>query len=170
MGNVFLISDFHFNHDGICRFTNDTTGQKLRPWDSATEMDEALIDNFNKVVKTGDKTYVLGDVSINKKGIALVGRLNGRKILIRGNHDIFELKDYTPYFKDVRGSHKLDFTILTHIPIHPLCLPRWCDGNIHGHCHNDIIPDPRYFNVCVEHIGFTPIAFEDVKQRLKENQ
>ena len=77
-------------------------------------------------------------------------KLNGTKVLIRGNHDIFRLRDYQPYFKDIRGSHKLDNFVLTHIPVHPYCLPRWCEGNIHGHLHSNTLNDPMYFNVSVE--------------------
>ncbi len=170
--NVFLIADPHFTHQGMCRFV-DKNGEKVRPWTDAAEMDEALIENWNATVKQYDKVYVLGDFAIAKKSIAIAGRLNGKKVLIRGNHDIFALKDYTPWFYDVRGSHKLDNFVLTHIPIHPDSLARWTRGNIHGHLHTGLVylnnePDPRYINVCVERINYTPIALEAInKQFLK---
>jgi calcineurin-like phosphoesterase family protein len=178
--NTFLIADTHFGHKGVTQFLN-YNGTKLRPWDNTEEMDEALIENWNKAVRPKDKVYHLGDVVINRKALKTLSRLNGEKVLVKGNHDLFRLEEYTPYFKDIRGSHKLDNFILTHIPIHPDSLARWCGGNIHGHLHNGKVEytdwhkigygeiyDPRYFCVSVEQINYTPIAFEEVKKIMKE--
>lgn len=170
--NIFLISDTHFGHANSCKWLTDT-GEKYRPWDNVEEMDEALVKNWNSVVRPQDKVYHLGDVSMKREHIKTLARCNGEKVLVRGNHDIFKLEDYTPYFKDIRGSHKLDNFILSHIPIHPESQARWADGNIHGHTHrnsvllDDGLPDPRYVCVSVEQIEYTPIAFEVIKQRYK---
>jgi calcineurin-like phosphoesterase family protein len=135
MSNVFLISDTHFGHKGVTQFLN-SDGSKLRPWDNVEEMDEALVANWNRVVGPKDKVYHLGDVVINRKALKTLALLNGEKILVKGNHDIFRLEEYTPYFKDIRGSHKLYKFLLTHIPVHPDSLYRW-DVNIHGHLHSE---------------------------------
>lgn len=170
MSDVFLISDTHFGHKGMCEFLNHD-GSKVRPWDNPNDMDKALIENWNSVVKSNDKVYHLGDVAIPKRHISIMEQLNGKKILIKGNHDIFSLKDYIPYFKDIRGSHKLDNFILSHIPIHKESLTnRWCEGNIHGHMHNNIIDDPLYFNVSVERINYTPIPIEVVFRKMRNNK
>ena len=76
--------------------------------------------------------------------------------------------DYAQYFKDVRGSHKLDQFVLSHMPIHPDAVARWCKGNIHGHLHNNLVGDPRYLNVSVERICYTPIALEDIETLREE--
>lgn len=176
--NTFLVADTHFGHKGVTQFLNDD-GTKLRPWDNVEEMDEALISNWNKVVSPKDKVYHLGDVVINRRALSTLWRLNGEKVLIKGNHDCFRLDEYTSFFKDIRGTHKLDDFILSHIPIHPDSLARWCGGNIHGHLHNgkvmiknvtgkDVRPDPRYFCASVEQIDYTPIPFETVKKIMKE--
>lgn len=172
MANVFLVSDTHFGHDNICRFLR-TDGTKLRPWDSATEMDKVLINNWNSVVGPNDKVYHLGDVFINRRFRFILEHLNGTKVLIKGNHDIFDLENYTPYFKDIRAYHKLDKCILSHIPVHPQQLGRF-KGNIHGHLHEHIVsdsqgnPDPRYMTVCVEHINYTPVELSVALQHFKE--
>lgn len=172
MANVFVISDTHFGHAGICKFVN-WDGSKVRPWDDVNEMDEALVQGWNEIVKPEDKIYHLGDVAIPRKAIKILERCNGKKILIKGNHDIFELKVYLPYFKDIRGSHKIDNFIMSHIPIHPDSLTnRWCEGNIHGHMHNNVVmngndEDHRYFNVSVERTDFKPIALEEVFRRMR---
>lgn len=175
MANTFLISDTHFGHKGVTQFINDD-GTPLRPWDTTEEMDEALVQNWNSVVKDKDRVYHLGDVVINRRALTTLSRLKGRLVLIKGNHDIFKLKDYLPYFDDIRGSHKLDSFILTHIPIHPESLARWADGNIHGHLHSRQVmkskhhPDERYINVSVEQINYTPIAFEEIRKRVKPKE
>ena len=171
MPNVFLTSDQHLTHQNMYSFVN-FDGSKVRPWDSAAEADEIMVDRWNAVVRPEDKVYCLGDWSISKKGIALAARMNGRKVLIRGNHDIFKLKEYTPHFYDIRGLHKLGDYILSHAPLHPGAITnRWCRGNVHGHTHNNLVtmkdeefdvPDPRYINVCVERTNYTPVAFEEL--------
>lgn len=172
MTETFLIADTHFGHHGVCKFLRDD-GSKLRPWDDVSEMDQALIDNWNSVVRPTDKVYHLGDVAIPRRGLKCLEQLNGNKVLIRGNHDIFKLSDYTKYFRDIRGCHYLDKYILTHIPVHPCNLSRY-SGNIHGHLHfrnvtnDDGSIDLRYQCVCVEHIDYTPVSWEVIRKRFKD--
>jgi len=171
---VFLTSDTHFSHAGVCQFLRDD-GSPLRPWDDVEQMNEDLIDRWNSVVGENDKVYHLGDVAIPRRGLACLERLNGRKILIRGNHDIFKLSDYTKYFADIRGCHYLDKYILTHIPVHPCNLVRY-KGNVHGHLHYRSVlnasgtPDLRYLCVCVEHTDYTPISWDVVKVELARRE
>ena len=178
MPAVFLVSDTHFGHAGVCRFTRNDGVTKLRPWDSAEEMDEEMIRRWNDRVRPKDKVYHLGDVVINRKALPILNRLNGDKVLIRGNHDIFKDEDYTPYFRSLRGYHVMNGMILSHIPVHPESLGRF-GVNIHGHTHanrvmrdlatcgrTDVI-DTRYHCVCVEQTDFAPILFEDVIKRIK---
>ena len=165
--NIFLYSDPHFSHAGVCKFMNDD-GTKLRPWDNPEEMDEALVELYNETVSPKDKVYFLGDVAINRRGLKVLARLNGEKVLIKGNHDIFRIGEYIEYFKDVRACHVLSGMIFTHIPVHPNQLYRF-GTNIHGHLHGNrvLLPngeiDPQYYSVCVEQINFNPISLEEVK-------
>ena len=181
MTNTFLYSDPHFGHQGVCNFTRND-GSPLRPWDRVEEMDEVLVERFNKVVGPKDKVYFLGDVAMRKPGLQVVKRLNGDLVLIKGNHDIFELKDYLSVgFRDIRACHVLSGMIMTHIPVHPSALERF-GANIHGHLHANRVMrdcdsgdaafptteiDPRYHCVCVEHTDYAPISFDDVKKRIE---
>ena len=185
MPSVFLVSDTHFGHEKTCTVFKREDGSPLRPFASAEEMDEFMIKAWNERVRPSDKVYHLGDVVINRKFLSVLGRLNGDKVLIRGNHDIFKLEDYTQYFRDVRGYHVMNGLILSHVPVHSDSLARF-GANIHGHLHanrvmkargvdaktgnilysNEI--DPRYHCVCVEHTDFAPILFEDVLKRIRE--
>ena len=170
MKNIFVVSDHHFGHANICKFLNDD-GTKVRPWDDVDEMDEVLIQNHNKVVGHNDKCYFLGDVTFSKKHLHKIARLNGDKVLIKGNHDNLKLSDYIPYFRDIRACHVLFNLIMTHIPIHEQELKRF-KLNLHGHLHGNLVrdkwgnPDPRYKNVCVEHTNYTPIPFDDLFKNL----
>ena len=184
MPSVFLTSDTHFGHVNICKFTN-YDGSKTRPWDSVEEMDEDMVRRWNETVGPNDKVYHLGDVVINRKSLQILDRLNGDKVLIKGNHDIFKLNDYTKYFRDVRAYHVMNGCILSHIPVHKDSIARF-GANIHGHLHANRVRKPRgvdaktgqilysdqidpdYFCVSVEHTDYRPILFEDVVQKIKD--
>jgi calcineurin-like phosphoesterase family protein len=149
-------------------------------------MDETMIDRWNAKVKPTDTVYHLGDVVINQKSLHLVSRLNGRKILVRGNHDIFKDKQYTDVgFEQIHGVRVfVDKFILSHIPLHPDCVTERFKVNVHGHLHaneikmpwgvnadrNEIIyadfPDPRYLCVSVEHTNYEPLHFDEVQARI----
>ena len=186
MPATFLVSDTHFGHAGVCRFTHpDDDTVKLRPWTDPAEMDEEMIRRWNDRVSPNDKVYHLGDVVINRKALSTLARLNGDKVLIRGNHDIFRDDEYRQYFRELRAYHVLNGLILSHIPIHEASLGRF-GCNIHGHLHasrvkkargvdartGDILYsneiDPRYWCACVEQTDFAPILFEDALKKITE--
>ena len=184
MPSVFLVSDTHFGHTGVCRFTRNDGVTKLRPWDSPEEMDEAMVKAWNERVKPTDKVYHLGDVVINRKALKTLHRLNGDKVLIRGNHDIFRDDEYREYFRELRAYHVMNGMILSHIPVHEASLGRF-GTNIHGHLHASRVKkargvdartgkilygteiDPRYHCVCVEQTDFAPILLEDVYKHIE---
>jgi len=179
MPAVFLVSDTHFGHAGVCRFMRNDGVTKLRPWTDPDEMDEFMVRAWNERVRPNDKVYHLGDVVINRKALKTLARLNGDKVLIRGNHDIFPDVEYREYFRELRAYHVMNGMILSHIPIHTESLGRF-GVNIHGHLHanrvmlpgfngkiTDIV-DTRYHCVCVEQTDFAPILFEDVLKRIKD--
>jgi len=171
MPSVFLTSDTHFGHANVCKFMRSDGVTKLRPWDNSDEMDEAMVKLWNAKVKPNDKVYHLGDVVINRRSLHIMTRLNGEKVLIKGNHDIFKLHDYVQHFNDIKAYHVMNGMILSHIPIHEQHLRRF-GTNIHGHTHSnrvikDGIIDVRYHCVCVEQTDFAPILYEDVLARIE---
>jgi calcineurin-like phosphoesterase family protein len=185
MQATFLVSDTHFGHAGVCRFTHpDDPEVKLRPWSDPDEMDEEMVRRWNERVRPTDKVYHLGDVVINRKALRTLHRLNGDKVLIRGNHDIFRDEEYRTYFRELRAYHVLNGMILSHIPVHEASLGRF-GVNIHGHLHASRVKrargvdaktgtvlygtdnDLRYHCVCVEQTDFAPILLEDVYKRIQ---
>lgn len=182
MPATFLVSDTHFGHEKTCTMFKRADGTPLRPFKTVEEMDEEMVRRWNERVGKKDKVYHLGDVVINRKYLEILGRLNGDKVLIRGNHDIFKLEDYTKYFRDVRGYHVMNGMIFSHVPVHPESLGRF-GVNVHGHLHYQRVKkivgvdetgaftysdeiDPRYHCVCVEHTDYTPITLEEVSKRV----
>lgn len=79
---IFVTSDTHFCHKAIIEYED-------RPFKSVEAMNEALINNWNKVVGKNDLIYHLGDFGLGKiKDLqSIYQRLNGNKVLLRGNHD-----------------------------------------------------------------------------------
>jgi len=187
MSNRFVISDTHFGHTNSWEKFKLPNGDPLRPFTSTEEMDETMVERWNAVVRPQDTVYHLGDVVINKKSLHHVKRLNGKKRLIRGNHDIFKDAEYREVgFESLYGVRVfVDQFILSHIPLHPDCVTERFKVNVHGHLHaneikmpwgvnadrNEIIysdiPDPRYMCVSVEHTDYRPLSFDEVDARIK---
>lgn len=164
--NIYLISDLHFNDPDMIKLVKEN-GEKLRPWDTLKDMNEALRENWNSVVKKSkDKVYVLGDIG----DIQFFEGLAGKKRLLPGNHDIYSTSEYIKYFEYLYSVRVfVDDMILSHIPIHPLCLNRRFKVNVHGHLHANKLNDPRYFNVSVEMTNFKPIHIDEVRERINKN-
>ena len=79
----WVISDTHFGHANIIRHAE-------RPFRTIGEMNEALVANWNDIVRDGDTVYHLGDFSgppMNRRIERIAEQLRGRIVLITGNHD-----------------------------------------------------------------------------------
>lgn len=83
MSKIYYIADPHFGHANILRFDG-------RPFSSTQEMEETIIKNWNARVTNDDRVYILGDFcwDLEKEWIEVLDKLNGYKVLIRGNHDL----------------------------------------------------------------------------------
>ena len=187
--NEFVISDHHFGHANILKFKRKD-GTPVRPEFSSVEhMNEEMIRRHNKVVGPNDKVYFLGDVAFLAKDLHdIMPRLNGQKTLILGNHDKLRMDEYYKYFKSIYSArYRGDLDpklVFCHYPMHidanypnsPIC--------VHGHIHEKVIentvylaggekeitPDPRYFNVSVEQLDYTPISLDNLLVKIKERR
>jgi len=193
MSNRFVISDTHFGHTNSWEKFKLPNGDPLRPFTSNEEMDEAMVERWNAKVGPNDTVYHLGDVVINRKSLHHVKRLNGKKRLVRGNHDIFKDQDYRDVGFDTLYGVRVfvDQWILSHIPLHPDCVTERFRVNVHGHLHANEITrevidqensslfsndrlvykhgiDPRYLCVSVEHTNYEPLSFEEVEARIQK--
>ena len=171
MSETFIISDTHFGHSNSLTFKRKD-GSLLRDFSCVEEMDEHMVQQWNSVVKPNDKVIHLGDVVINKRCLGTLARLNGKKKLVLGNHDIFDHSEYAKYFYEQKAYRVFDGCIFSHIPVHSGSKGRFL-ANIHGHLHDDIVTDEHtglacsfYICCCVEqpYINYTPIPWYRVKE------
>lgn len=165
-GKTWVAADHHFGHRNILTF-KDSNENLIRGavFKDIEEHDEELVRRHNELVSPSDRVYLLGDVAINRRCLSILHRLHGRLVLVKGNHDIFNLKDYLPYFDDIRScvvqkDKNGNKVILSHIPIHPDCLGRF-GTNIHGHLHQNKLKDSQYICVSLEHTDYKPVQIHE---------
>lgn len=175
---IYFTSDLHFHHDKIITSCG-------RPFGSGQEMNEALIRRWNDRVTAQDEVFILGDVTLKGKAMALeaLWQLRGRKYLILGNHDGFaaRLTEADSPFQWVRHYGVTEWGgarfVLFHYPI-----LEW-DGmhrgsfHLHGHQHNP----PAYnleqrargvlrYDVGVDANGMAPVSAEEILTFFSQNQ
>ena len=127
---IYFTSDLHLGHEEVLV-------KRHRPFENVTDMNEALIRNYNQRVGEDDTVYILGDlchkISVEEAN-ALIARLGGRKILLRGNHDL----EYDPaLFEDVQDFLMTDLDDRRFVMIHYALIdwPKRKKGGIHLHGH-----------------------------------
>lgn len=167
---VYFTADLHFYHDNIIKHTG-------RPFNSSEEMNVALIKNWNKKVMPNDEVYIVGDVTMKGPELAMkvLKQLNGRKYLIRGNHDNFVDKagfDQS-IFEWVKDYHRLVYQneqiILFHYPIEEWDQMFRGSIHLHGHQHNgsdynfnNAAKGIRRLDVGVDANNYAPVSIDDV--------
>ena len=153
MSVVRYYSDPHFHHRNMAI---------KRGFKDEDEMNEHIVQEWNKIVSKKDVTYILGDITMEKNNYEILNRLNGIKKVILGNHDEPQHVPYLlQYVNNVCAlkylKHKeFGNIILSHAPIHPCELEYRFNINIHGHVHENTLPDKRYINVSAEVIDYKP--------------
>lgn len=183
MNNTWFTSDTHFGHKNILEFEREA-----RPFKCLEEMHEVMIDRWNRVVLNCDTVYHLGDFAFGRANLKIAERLNGKKILIMGNHDSHPASDYLTFFSRLFGVTFWKMCILSHVPVHPNQLGSRAFLNVHGHLHSkrvgsmsweqyDDFPnqkvltfteDRNYFNVSCEQNDLTPFHADQILKRLEE--
>ena len=169
MVETYLISDTHFGHANILKFV-DEAGVRVRPeFASVEEMNERMIDIWNKNVRFDDKVYHLGDVCFGgiKTVREVMPRLNGKKRLILGNHDNVKGHELWKWFEKIdlwTNFTNHDF-VITHLPFLPENF-RKVKYNVHGHIHRNPDVSSVHLNISCEMTGYAPIHLDEVKKRL----
>ena len=159
----FVTADPHFDHDAIRRHCG-------RPYPTVEDMNEAEVSNWNEIVGKKDLVVVGGDFAFKNHGHWLHA-LNGRKILIRGNHDHMSqeiLKNFTEVH-DLWTTNN-DGRLVTFCHYAMLSWRSSCHGSWHlyGHSHGRIPerPDVLSFDIGVDVWGFRPIPWEVVRAKM----
>lgn len=179
---IFFTSDLHFGHQNIIKFCN-------RPWKTTEEMDEALIENWNKVVKKDDIIFNLGDFAFapNYRWKEILSRLNGTQYLILGNHDVIRWPGdkIMELFKGVFSQLILKIgdraVYLNHYPF--LCYggswrgPENAVYALSGHVHSGPVCAgkdcdrlgmlfPYQYDVGVDNNNYTPVSWTEVQEKI----
>ena len=172
---IWFTSDTHFGHKNILKYTD-------RPFSSAEEMDNILIENWNNRVKGDDEIYHLGDVALcsPKKLREILARLNGKIYLIRGNHDKsaeacrdrFEwIKDYYELeVSDPDGYQGKQLIVLFHYAMRVWQASHYGTYHLYGHSHGELPDDPNSlsFDVGVDCHNYAPINYDEIKSIMKK--
>ena len=163
MSKTWLISDTHFGHKNIIKYTG-------RPFQTVKEMDDRIIANWNSVVKSNDVILHLGDFALGnlEDQQSYLKQLNGIKKLVMGNHDRLKVKDYYDMgFAEVyRYPIIIENIIFSHRPLDNLIVGSLY--NVHGHIHEKQSPSANHLNISVEHTNYSPISLNWVKKKLVE--
>lgn len=145
-----------------------------RPFNSTEEMNEKLIENWNKVVGKQDRVFMMGDFALcGKEKIIEIGkRLKGKKILILGNHEGASLKTYYEAGFEMISKYPIlfnEFFILSHEPQY--VQEDGVYANIFAHVHTNPMyksVSSRSFCTSAERINYTPISFEIIKKQMED--
>ena len=165
MGKIYFIADTHFGDERILRYEN-------RPFDNAEEMDRELIRRWNAKVNAEDTVYVLGDFGAGGYESDVLSKLNGKKYLVKGNHDTASNEEYRRYgFFEVYDRPVIidGFWILSHDALY--VNENMPYANLFGHVHGSpIFKDysKQHYCVSVERIDYSPINFDEIKKAVSQ--
>lgn len=180
---IWFTSDTHFGHKNILKYESTS-----RPFVDTDAMDEIIIRNWNSVVDPEDTVFHLGDVAMGNivESLPKVARLNGKKILVPGNHDRVwsgtknpkHAGIYREVFDDIAPEQMFltlangERVAMSHFPYagdhttddrYPEFRP--VDEGlplIHGHVHSLWATNGRQFNVGVDVSGLTPVSEDTI--------
>ena len=173
---IFFTGDTHFGHANIIKYCN-------RPFSSARQMDECLIEIWNRIVRPGDIVYHLGDFAFcdRNRALEILSQLNGKKIICRGNHDKLlkdgaireqfeKIVDYLEIYVDDNSlEQKRQMIVLSHYAFLVWNKRHYGSWMLHGHSHGSLqypAGHTRIMDVGVDACNFQPISYEQVKEKM----
>ena len=174
----WFISDHHFGHSNIIKHAK-------RPFVDVMQMDRAMIEMWNSRVRHEDRVIHLGDLywgSESRKWLSIRHRLNGRILLVPGNHDPAQdlldsgaVDEVLPpvvetLYRCIRTGVKRYF-VMCHYPFAEW--HRMWGGAIHLHGHTHGNPPAghktsgnlRRLDLSADAVGFTPLAPQEIIDR-----
>jgi calcineurin-like phosphoesterase family protein len=167
--NYWLISDTHFNHEGIEKW-----GGRSGNWQSD------IWEGMRSILE-GDTLIHLGDVCIGEDVFVhdVIKSLKCKKVLVRGNHDGKSHQWYTDHGWDfvcdgLEMRYMGHYLHLTHRPARPQGNTTW---NIHGHTHGnmhrseeylDFYSEEYHIDISPELVGYKPLRLDTILKKLKQ--
>ncbi len=162
---TFFTADTHFHHESVIRMCG-------RPFGSVSDMNRTLIELWNARVRPGDTVWHLGDFALGAKPSqvsAIFQQLNGRKLLVKGNHD-HEATLELPWASPVRDIVEVAVDgarlVLCHYPMRAW---RGAFGGalqLYGHVHDLLPPSSQSCDVGVDSWAYAPVSVAQIRSRL----
>lgn len=167
---IWVTADTHFGHAAICKHCN-------RPFETTQEMDETLISNWNARVKGNDIVYHLGDFSWKPPEIYL-NKLNGKVVLIKGNHEFRMAKKYLECFEFVKDVYQLKYNgmkfWMSHYAHRTWPSKNYSSIHIFGHSHCSLEDHGFSTDIgvdCSERIigrPYSPISIDEIVEYMED--
>lgn len=160
----YYTADTHFNHKNIIKYS-------IRPFKSVEEMNTTMIKNWNNMIKSNDTVYHLGDVGFGDIS-QILNKLNGKIILIKGNHEGPALK-YKNRFERIYDLHEIRIgdnisLIMCHYALRVWNKSHFNSWHIFGHSHGTLPPIGKTWDVGVDYNNFQPIPETKLIEILKQ--
>ena len=159
---VYFTSDLHFGHKAMC-------SRGWRPFTDVSEMDTALIRNWNDAITKYTHVFILGDISFHgaQRTVEIFSELNGIKHLILGNHDAHLSKYVFDVFEDVAPYHEIQWLgqlfTLCHYPLRSWNQMHYGSWNLHGHTHGNVKDKwRRQVDVGTDCWAYSPVSIETI--------
>lgn len=162
--NYWFTADTHFGHANIIKYCN-------RPFKDSVEMNETIIENWNKVVGKQDLVFHLGDFCFAKEdGVfdLYLKRLNGLIVFIKGNHDRTAWRNRHKFYAAHDSYHEVEIggqdITLCHYAMRVWNKSHHGAWHLYGHSHGSLPDDPNAlsFDCGVDCHNYTPINFDEV--------
>lgn len=168
---IYVTSDLHFCHDRAFVY-------EPRGFTNVYDMNEAIVENWNRLIQPADDVYVLGDIMLNDNatGLKLLKSLKGQIHIVLGNHDTDTRKDlYNSCWNvvEIENAIRLKYNkhhfFMTHYPCITSNLEkeslRQCTCSLYGHTHqkDNFYQDiPFIYHVGVDSHSCTPVSLDQV--------
>lgn len=171
MPNIYFSSDYHFGHTNVLNFDK-------RPFKNLDEMHETIISNHNEIVTNDDILYILGDVSMKLDHIKvaeILNKMNGKKILIKGNHDkgLLRHPEFRNCFESIHDyleiKHNHTMLCLFHYPIDEWNATHRGSIHLYGHTHTkEKELNGKALNVGIMNHNFYPLSLKDIFEKTEK--
>lgn len=183
---IFFTSDTHYGHKNVLNFCH-------RPWENIKDMNDGLVDSWNRVVGHNDIVFILGDFvwfSDSRAIAKILNKLNGKHIyIILGNHDklsgfkridtsrVTILSDIVHLYISHPKLNFVQEVICSHYPLMTWSHREKGSINLHGHIHsgklserNTDIDLPSWigqqYDIGVDNNDYKPIELTEVLHKL----
>ena len=159
----YFTSDEHYDHFNIIEYCK-------RPFHSVAEMQCALIDRHNSIVRENDVVIHAGDFCFKEETAKkVIPLLNGRHIFIKGSHDLWMSKKAVQIWeKTIEGIH----VVVCHYSMRTWPMSHYNSWQLYGHSHGRLSPIGKQWDIGVDNNNFCPVSFDKIKiimQRQPDN-